>query len=83
MDNLDGYIGAVIDIDGARYRLAGLDWPDALLADLDPDSGIEATGRFVRQHIDDVAAAMVLVIRNHRDPPATTGNPGTRAIPTE
>jgi hypothetical protein len=64
VDNLDGYIGAVIDIDGTRYRLAGLDWPDALLADPDADGGIGAPVRFVRRHVDDVAEAMVLIVRN-------------------
>lgn len=60
MDRLNEYLGAVINIDGARYRLAGLDGSDALLAD--HPGGADVADPFVRMSIDDVAEAMVVQI---------------------
>jgi hypothetical protein len=68
--NLDAYIGAVIDIDGSRYRLAGLDGADAVLADLG------RAGVLVHMSVDEVSEAMVQVVRyDLRSQPGPTLSP--------
>ena len=59
LDNLEEYLGALIDIDGSRYRLTALEGPDALLADPDGEDG----GPFLRVPVDEVAEAMVQIVR--------------------
>jgi hypothetical protein len=63
MDRLDTYLGAVVDIDGTRYRVAGLDRPHVLLTHANEE--IAARGESVRVHIDDFTEGMVLVIGRH------------------
>lgn len=62
MESLDRHIGALIDIDGVRYRLAALDQPFALLTKARRPTGTVATTESVRMHVDDVAEAMTVVI---------------------
>jgi len=79
VDNLDDYIGAIIDIDGTRYRLAGLDGSDALLADLLRYGGTIPADRLVRMPVAEVAEAMVHIVVATGAARSTTSVPG--AIP--
>ncbi len=66
MESLDRYLGALIDIDGARYRLKSLDRPFALLTRVDRTTGTRTSPESVRMHVDDVAEAMtIVVVRPH------------------
>lgn len=62
MESLDRYLGALIDVDGARYRLNRLDPPFALLAKVDRATEVPASTEFVRMRVDDVAEAMTVVV---------------------
>ena len=62
VDNLDDYVGRLIDVDGVRYLLVGLDGQDALLSEPDPDPVSPERGALIHLPSDYVAEAMTQLL---------------------
>lgn len=62
MESLDRYLGALIDLDGARYRLTGLNQRCALLTRANRSGVIAARTDVICMRVADVMEAMTLVV---------------------
>jgi hypothetical protein len=61
MDNLTDYVGKIVDVDGSRYLLAGIEGGEAILADPDSD-GAGDPDTFIHIPAEYLAESMIYLL---------------------